>query len=92
MVRQTGQKINARKKRNRSNQIVSRLSYCPTKDKGRYTGKLRAQLQAKELPSTVSPVPISTIEIGAININGMDMESSWALEQIVSKYNLQVLD
>ena len=92
MVRQTGQKFNARKKRTRSNQIVSRLSYCPTKDKGRYTGKLRAQLQAKELPSPASTVPISTIEIGAININGMDMESSWALEQIVSKYNLQVLD
>ena len=80
MDRRLRKKFNARKKRTRSNQIVSRLTYCPTKDKGRYTGKLRAQLQAKELPSPVSPVPISTIETGAININGMDMESSWALE------------
>ena len=85
-------KIGRRKKRTRDNQILSRLTYCPKKDKGRFTEKLRAKLQQKVIHVPLPPVPTTTIEIGAININGMDMESSWALEQIVSKYSLQVFN
>ena len=79
-----------RKARSRANHFTSRLSYSPNKDKKKFTQKLRTQLQSRSLPPPIPPAPIATMEIGAMNINGLTLESSWALEQIVSKYKLKV--
>ena len=79
-----------RKARSRANQFTSRLTYSPNNDKMKFTKKLRAQLQSMSLPPPDQPAPIPTLEIGSININGLSLESSWALEEIVSKYNLKV--
>lgn len=86
----TRKKYEKRKARSRANHVSNRLTYCPRTDKNKFTKKLRAQLQSMPVPPSVPLATTVTMEIGAININGLSMESSWALEEIVSKYNLKV--
>ena len=87
----THRKAKNRVARTRPNNIRNRLTYCPNTDKNRFTRNLRATLQA--MPSVAVPdnAPVNTtIEVGAINIDGLDLETSWALSQIVDKYKLKV--
>jgi hypothetical protein len=90
MDRRKRKKFLERNARKPTNKTVSRLSYNPLTDKKKFTSKLRSDLQAKLIPPIHAPVPTTTIEIGAININGLNVESAWALEQIVEKYHLKV--
>ena len=82
--------IRKREKKANTNKIVGRLTYSPIKHKQQYTQKLRKDLQSK--PATV-PVPVApsvTIKFGSININGLDMEAGWAVEQLIAKKKLDV--
>ena len=90
MERNPKHKFKKRKARSRANQFSRRITYSPTNDKMKFTKTLRAQLQSRSLPPPTLPAPIPTLEIGSININGLSLESSWALEEIVSKYKLKV--
>ena len=92
MDKRTTRKILNRKgKKKSTRKIVSRLGYNPVKDKGKFTAGLRRVLQARNQPEIDIPSSPQVLNIGAININGLSLESSWALEQIITQYDLKVL-
>ena len=69
----------------RTGKIIDRTTYCPEKHKQNYTKKLRSKLESrveKERKST--PSSTSSIKFGSININGLDLEASWAVDQLLS--------
>ena len=69
----------------RTGKIIDRITYCPEKHKQKYTNKVRSKLESrveKERKST--PSSTSSIKFGSININGLDLEASWAVDQLLS--------
>ena len=83
-------RIKRRLKKANTNKIVGRLTYSPQKHKQQYTKKLRENLQSKTpATSPISTPPIS-IKFGSININGLDLEASWAIEQFLTKKKFDV--
>ena len=82
--------IKKRLKKANTNKIVGKLTYSPQKHKQQYTKKLRKTLQSKTInPSIVSTPPIS-LKFGSININGLDLEAGWAIEQFLNKKKFDV--
>jgi hypothetical protein len=79
------------KTKKRTSKIIDRLTYSPKKHKQKITKQLRKSLQARD-PATPHPPPStpSLIKFGSININGLDLEASWAVEQLLSKRGFDV--
>ena len=75
----------------RTNKIHDRLTYVPQKHKQKFKNNLRQKLAtcSPSKPPKVTP-PKTTIKVGSINLNGLDLEASWAVEQILSKHDLDV--
>ena len=68
----------------RTGRIIDRLTYCPAKHKQKFTNHLRKKLQTRShaVPDP-DPAPVSTLKFGSININGLDLEASWAVNQLI---------
>ena len=82
--------IKKRLKKANTNKIVGKLTYSPQKHKQQCTKKLRKTLQSKTInPSIVSTPPVS-LKFGSININGLDLEAGWAIEQFLNKKKFDV--
>ena len=90
MDKRKTRKFIEREKRRSTRKTVARLGYNPKKDKGQFTAKLRRELQAKTLPVRKSPPVSTTLKVGAINVNGLSLDSGWAMEQIIHQYGLKV--
>ena len=74
-----------------SKKITDRLTYEPLKQKQKSRRKMREKLASrKPVPKAPTPPPKTSLDVGAININGLDFESQWAVEQILIKHNLDV--
>ena len=75
----------------RTNKIRYRLTYVPQKHKQKFKNNLRQKLatRAPSKPPKVTP-PKTKIKVGSINLNGLDLEASWAVEQILTKHDLDV--
>ena len=75
----------------RTNKIHDRLTYVPQKHKQKFKNNLRQKLATRSpsKPPKVTP-PKTTIKVGSINLNGLDLEASWAVEQILTKHDLDV--
>ena len=82
--------IRKRGKKTNTNKIVGRLTYSPQKHKQQYTRRLRKDLQSKTHTPSAPATPPVTIKFGSININGLDMEAGWAIEQLITKKKLDV--
>ena len=80
-----------RDKRRSSKKTVAWLGYDAKRDKGKFTARLRRELQAKTLPVAKTPTISTSIKVGAINVNGLSLDSGWAMEQIIHQYGLKVL-
>ena len=81
----------ARKNKSRTNKILDRLTYSPKKHKQKITKKLRQKLQQK--PVTSHPPtsnPPSKLKLGSMNVNGLDIETSWAVEQLLTTRDFDV--
>ena len=75
----------------RSRRLIDRLTYCPKKHKQKVVKSMRKRLQErKKAVTNVEPAPVSTLKFGSININGLDMEASWAVSQIISNRGYDV--
>ena len=75
-----------------TNRILDRITYNPKKHKQKVTRSLRQKLQKKRIPD---PEPISqttTLKIGSFNINGLDLETSWAVGELVKKHDFDVIN
>jgi exonuclease III len=81
-----------KKRLNKANtkKIVGRLTYSPQKHKQQFTNRLRKTLQAKTSIPTPAAAPSTTIKFGSININGLDLEAAWAIEQFLTKKKFDV--
>ena len=75
----------------KTNKTIARLTYIPQKHKQKFVKKLRQKLANKppQNPST-SPPPPTSLKIGSINIDGLDLEASWAVEQLLAEHGFDV--
>ena len=51
---------------------------------------MRDKLQAKKVPTTKTPVDSQTLKFGSFNVNGLDLEAEWAINQILITRNFDV--
>ena len=73
-----------------TNRILDRITYNPKKHKQKVTRSLRQKLQKNRLPDPEPIRPTTTMKFGSFNINGLDLETSWAVEEIVKKHDFDV--
>ena len=78
------------RKKIRTNKIADRLSYVPNKHKQKARRKLKQELRSKAQVTPVVAPPISIIKFGSFNINGLDFESSWAVEELLKTRGFDV--
>ena len=70
-------------KKPQTNKILDRLTFTPKKHKQKTRRKLRQQPQEKKPPTPKPSSPTITLKFGSFNINGMDLETSWAVEELL---------
>ena len=73
------------------NKLVDRLTYSPKRHKQKETKKLRKKLQDKSLPSTSPTTPAPTLLFGSFNVNGLDLEAAWAIDQLIDRRGYDVI-
>ena len=81
----------SRKNKPRTNKILDRLTFSPKKHKQKVSRKLRQNLQQR--PATATPstsIPSPTLKLGSMNVNGLDLEASWAVEQLLTTRDFDV--
>ena len=76
----------------RTNKIIDRLSYSPLKHKHKERRKLRQKLQARRLLPNTEPEPKCFLKFGSLNVNGIDLEVNWAINQLISDRGFDVSD
>ena len=80
------------KHRVKSNKVVSRLTYCPSKHKQRHTRDLRLRLQKTVFPLPNPSVPPSTkLKFGSFNVNGPGIDTCWSVQQLLSTREFDVI-
>ena len=71
--------------------LMDRLTFCPSKHKQKSIRHQRNLLQAKPLQKTKPPAPPPThIKFGSFNINGLDLEANWAVQELLEKRGFDV--
>ena len=84
-------KQHERQAKKRTTKLIDRLTYSPSKHKNKKVKDLRAKLQKKE-PVTAKPeVRNTTIKFGSFNVNGLDLEVGWAVEQLLYNRGFDVI-
>ena len=81
-----------KKARTRANKNVTRLSYNPKKDKEKTIRALRNRMRGKardHLPRQDFR-EVKTLHVGSINVNGLDMEASWAVSELLREKEFDV--
>ena len=81
---------NYRVKKVQTNKLVDRLTYSPEKHKQKYTRELRKKLQQKASQVTKTKPVSKTLKFGSHNINGLDLESSWAVSELLKTRDFDV--
>jgi UDP-N-acetylenolpyruvoylglucosamine reductase len=79
-----------RKSKTQTNKILDRLTFSLKKHKQKVTRKLRQKLQQKTLPSSTPVSSPTTLKFGSFNVNGLDLEASWAVEELLRKHGFDV--
>ena len=74
-----------------TNKIISRLSYSPVKHKNRERRQLIRKLQQRK-PTELSSVsqPKARVKFGSFNVNGLDLEVAWAVQQLLETRGFDV--
>ena len=83
MAREPRRKLDFKK---RTTRVVDRLIYCPAQHKQKQKKLLRKKLRSKRPTDQVIREP--STKIGSIYLNGLDLETGWAVEQIITNYEL----
>lgn len=69
-----------------SKKIVDKLTYNPLKHKQKVTRALRQKLQKKSIPpEKPASCPSPTIKFGSFNVNGLDTEAAWSIEELLKQ-------
>jgi hypothetical protein len=71
--------------------IMDRLTYSPKKHKQRRVKDMRERLQSKAPPPASKPLPPPTkLKFGSFNVNGLDLEACWAVQELLDKRGFDV--
>ena len=87
---------NSRYRKNRvhkpqTNKLLDKITYNPKKHKQKVTKKLRKELQNKSIQNSAKSKPCSTsLKFGSHNINGLDLEASWAVQELLKSRGFDV--
>ena len=74
-----------------SNKIIDKLTYVPERHKQKFVNKLRQKLAQKpSLKPSSNQQPSSSLKIGSININGLDLEAHWAVQELLNEHKFDV--
>ena len=67
-----------------SKKIIDRITYDPNKHKQSKNREMRRKMQKQPVatPSPPQAAPVKT-KFGSFNVNGLDVESSWAVQQLL---------
>ena len=74
----------------KTNKIIGKITYNPSKHKQKYTKKLRQKLQEKTPKDQSPPEPPTILTFGSFNVNGLDLEASWAVEELIKRRGIDV--
>ena len=75
----------------RTAKILDRITHSPEKHKHKYVEKLRRKLATRVDPDEKTiPTSPTSIKFGSININGLDLEASWAVDQLLTTRGFDV--
>ena len=74
----------------RTSKIVDRLTYSPSKHKNKQRRKMRESLSAREPQVIDAPATKETLKFGSFNVNGLDIEARWAVEQLLDTRSFDV--
>ena len=74
----------------RTNKLVDRLTYIPSKHKQKVTRELRSKLKKKNIPPPKSKECSNSLKFGSHNINGLDLEASWAVNELLKTRDIDV--
>ena len=84
-------KQHERQARKRTTKFIDRLTYSPTKHKNKKIKNMRDKLQARKPVTTKPDVQNTNIRFGSFNVNGLDLEVGWAIEQLLSNRGFDVI-
>ena len=79
-----------RTKKPQSNKLVDRLTFNPKKHKQKEKRNLRQQLQQKVIPTEKKKTTSTSLKFGSFNINGLDLETSWAVGELLETRSFDV--
>ena len=72
-----------RRVRLRTTKLMDRLSYSPNKHRDKKRKKMRAALQAKNPSTDKTPSSKTSLKFVSFNVNGLDLDSGWAVQQLL---------
>ena len=78
------------KARIQTNKIMDRLTFNPKKHKQKKVKGLRQKLQQKALADLKPRSEKTSMQFGSFNLNGLDLETAWAVKELVSKHGFDV--
>ena len=71
--------------------IMDRLTFCPSKHKQKCIRHQRKLLQLQPLQKTIPASSTPThLKFGSFNINGLDLETNWAVKELLEKRGFDV--
>ena len=66
-----------------SRKIVDRITYNPSKHKQKKIRALRLKAQSNPPAEDCPSAPQTLLKFGSFNVNGLDVEAAWAVEQLL---------
>ena len=74
----------------RSAKLIDRITFTPTKHKQKVTRKMRQDLQKKTVQTDRQSVPKTILKFGSFNVNGLDLETAWAVTELLKENEFDV--
>ena len=84
------EKAKARSNRIQTNKIIDRITFNPQKHKNKVRKKLRQKLGKGSIAPQLPIAPSASLKFGSLNINGLDLEASWAVDQLLDTKGFDV--
>ena len=78
-----------KKRKNNSRKFIDRISSSQSAPTEHRKTK-RQTLRNKPLSASSSHAPSSTLKFGSMNLNGLNLETSWAVEELILEHKFDV--
>ena len=69
---------------------MDRVTFSPAKHKQKVTRKMRQDLQKKTVQTDRQSVPKTSLKFGSFNVNGLDIETAWAVAELLKENEFDV--